>query len=114
MKTLVVLLAALCAPLAPLSAVAAAGIAMTPEMRQALQTRMHQECLAKEGEFARQGYTKAQTAAICKCSTQQTAALFNSQTVAYILEHGAMPADMQRKVSSATAGCIKSSVGARK
>ena len=111
MKTFLVLLAAL---FAPATAFAAGGITMTPEMRQTLQTKMHEECLAKEGDFARQGYTKAQTAAICKCSTQQTAALFNSQTVSYILTHGAMPADMQRKVSSATAGCIKSSTGVRK
>lgn len=110
MKTLL-LLAAL---LAPATALAAGAMAVTPQMRQALQAKMHEECLAKEGEFLRQGYTKAQTAAICKCSTQQTAALMNSQTVAYILEHGAMPAEMQRKVASATNGCIRTSVGVRK
>jgi len=106
MKTLVALAALLALPALSL---AAGKIAMTPEMRQALQAKMRQECLAREGEFARQGYSKIQIAAICKCSTQQTAALLNSQTVAYILEHGAMPAEMQRKVASATAGCIKSS-----
>ena len=111
MKLHIALLAAL---LGPVAAVWAGGMTVTPEMRQTLQTRMLQECLAKEGEFARMGYSKAQTAAICKCSAQQTSALFNSQTVPYILEHGAMPADMQRKVSSATAGCIKSSAGVRK
>lgn len=110
MKTFVLLLALL----GPATAFAAGGITITPEMRQALQAKMHQECLAKEGEFAKQGYTKAQIAAICKCSTQQTAALLNSQTVGYILEHGAMPAEMQRKVASATTGCIKSSTAVRK
>ena len=98
MKTLL-LLAAL---LAPAPVLAAGAMTVTPQMRQALQDQMLRQCLAKEGEFAGQGYPKAQTAAICKCSTQQTAALMNSQTVAYILEHGAMPAEMQRKVASAT------------
>ncbi|MHC1790176.1 hypothetical protein [Solidesulfovibrio sp.] len=111
MLQMLVLLAAL---LGPAAAWAAGAVTVTPEMRQALRTKMHAECLAKEGEFTRQGYTKAQTAAICKCSTQQTAALLNSQTVNYILTHGTMPAEMQRKVASATAGCIKSSTRVRK
>ncbi|MFP5257788.1 MAG: hypothetical protein ACLGQH_02075 [Acidobacteriota bacterium] len=110
MKTLI-LLAAL---LGPAPALAAGAMPVTPQMRQALQAKMYEECLAKAGDFARQGYNQAQTAAICKCSTQQTAALMNSQTVAYILEHGAMPAEMQRKVASATNGCIRTSVGVRK
>ena len=110
MKTLAILVV-LCLPGL---ARAAEGIAVTPQMRQAMQAKMHTQCLAKEGEFARQGYTKPQIAAICKCSTQQTAALLNSQTVNYILAHGPMPAEMERKVASATAGCIKSSVTIKK
>jgi hypothetical protein len=98
----------------PAVAQAAGGVTVTPQMRQAMQARMHEECLAKEGEFARQGYSKAQIAAICKCSTQQTAALLNSQTVNHILTTGAMPAEMQRKVASATAGCIRSSGNIKK
>ncbi|KHK03869.1 hypothetical protein [Desulfovibrio sp. TomC] len=93
---------------------AAGDIAVTPQMRQAMQDKMHAQCLAKEGEFARQGYTKPQIAAICKCATQQTAALLNSRTVNYILTHGSMPEEMERKVASATEGCIRSSTMIRK
>lgn len=110
MKTLVILVVLAL----PAITWAAGGIAVTPQMRQAMQNKMHAQCLAKEGEFARQGYTKPQIAAICKCSTQQTAALLNSQTVNYILTHGSMPAEMERKVASATDGCIKSSTKVRK
>lgn len=92
--------------LAP-ATVSAAGITVTPEMRRAMQEKMIQECLQKDGELTKKGYTKAQAAAICKCSMQQTAALLNSQTVGYILANGAMPPDMQRKAVSATSGCIK-------
>jgi len=100
---IVLVLLALLMPAAAL----AAGITVTPEMRRVMAEKMTQECLQKEGEFLKKGYTRTQTAAICKCSMQQTAALLNSQTVGYILANGAMPPDMQRKAASATAGCIK-------
>jgi len=92
-----------------LPALAAGGVAVTPEMRRAMQGRIEQDCLTKEAEFTRQGYSKAQVEAICRCAAQQTSALLNSQTVSHILAHGTMPEDMQRKVASATGGCIKSS-----
>uniref|UniRef100_I2Q4A6 Uncharacterized protein n=1 Tax=Desulfovibrio sp. U5L TaxID=596152 RepID=I2Q4A6_9BACT len=85
----------------------AAGITVTPEMRQAMARKMTEDCLRNDGELLNKGYTKVQAAAICKCAMQQTAALLNSQTVAYIMANGAMPADMQRKAVSATNGCIK-------
>ena len=88
---------------------AAGGVAVTPEMRRAMQGSIEQDCLKKEAEFLAKGYSKAQVAAICRCAAQQTSALLNSQTVSHILTHGAMPEDMQRKVASATGGCIKSS-----
>lgn len=112
MNTRAMLLAAalaLSAASQALPARAAGGVAVTPEMRRAMQGSFEQDCLKKEAEFARQGYTKAQVAAICRCAAQQTSALLNSQTVSHILTHGAMPEDMQRKVASATGGCIKSS-----
>ncbi|WP_428566295.1 MAG: hypothetical protein ACP59X_06065 [Solidesulfovibrio sp. DCME] len=85
----------------------AAGVQVTPQMRKDLTEKLTQQCLGREAEFARKGYSKAQTAAICKCAMQQTGALINSQTVDYILKNGAMPPDMQRKVASATGACIK-------
>jgi hypothetical protein len=85
----------------------AAGITVTPEMRRTMEEKMLRECLQKEGEFLKKGYSRTQTHAICRCATQQTAALLNSRTVSYILANGTMPADMQRKVASATAGCIR-------
>lgn len=88
---------------------AAAGPQVTPQMRKALTEKLTQQCLTQEAAFASKGYTRAQTAAICKCAMQQTGALFNSRTVDYILQHGVMPPDMQRKAASATAACIKSS-----
>lgn len=112
MKTRAMMLAAALALLTAsqaLPARAAGGVAVTPEMRRAMQGSIEQDCLKKEAEFTRQGYTKAQVAAICRCAAQQTSALLNSQTVSHILAHGAMPEDMQRKVASATGGCIKSS-----
>jgi uncharacterized protein (DUF2141 family) len=112
MKTRAMVLAAALALLTAsqaLPARAAEGVAVTPEMRRAMQGSIEQDCLKKEAEFARQGYSKAQVAAICRCAAQQTSALLNSQTVSHILSHGAMPEDMQRKVASATGGCIKSS-----
>lgn len=117
MKTRAMLLAAALALLTAsqaLPARAAGGVAVTPEMRRTMQGRIEQDCLKKEAEFVQQGYTKAQVAAICRCAAQQTAALFNSQTVNHILAHGTMPEDMQRKVASATGGCIKSSRQLRK
>ena len=83
-------------------------------MRRAMQGSIEQDCLKKEAEFSRQGYSKAQVAAICRCAAQQTSALLNSQTVSHILTHGAMPEEMQRKVASATGGCIKSSQNLKK
>ena len=112
MKTRAMMLAAALALLTASQAEparAAGGVAVTPEMRRAMQGRIEQDCLKKEAEFTRQGYSKAQVAAICRCAAQQTSALLNSQTVSHILTHGAMPEDMQRKVASATGGCIKSS-----
>jgi hypothetical protein len=106
MKTMAMLLVAL--TLAT-PAWAAGTMVVTPEMRRAMQGKIEQECLQKEAEFAQKGYSKGQIAAICRCAAQQTAALFNSQTVSHILTHGTMPEDMQRKVASATGGCIKSS-----
>ena len=112
MKTRVMVLVAALALLTASQALpvrAAGGVAVTPEMRRAMQGKIEQDCLKKEAEFAKQGYSKAQVAAICRCAAQQTSALLNSQTVSHILTHGAMPEDMQRKVASATGGCIKSS-----
>lgn len=112
MKTRVRLLAtalALLAAFQALPARAAGGVAVTPEMRRAMQGSIEQDCLKKEAEFLAKGYSKAQVAAICRCAAQQTSALLNAQTVSHILTHGAMPEDMQRKVASATGGCIKSS-----
>lgn len=92
---------------APASTLAAGSVQVTPQMRKDLTDKLTQQCLSQQAAFAQKGYTKAQTAAICKCAMQQTGALMNSQTVAYILEHGVMPPDMQRKAASATAACIK-------
>ena len=90
------------------TAARAAGLAVTPQMREELTRKLGEQCLRQERDFAAKGYTKAQTEAICRCSTQQTGALLNSRTVEYILKHGVMPADMQRKAASATRGCIRS------
>jgi uncharacterized protein (DUF2141 family) len=112
MKTRVRLLAtalALLTAFQALPARAAGGVAVTPEMRRAMQGSIEQDCLKKEADFLAKGYSKAQVAAICRCAAQQTSALLNAQTVSHILTHGAMPEDMQRKVASATGGCIKSS-----
>ena len=117
MKTRAMLLAAALGLLGAsqaLPARAADGVAVTPEMRRAMQGKIEQDCLNKEAEFARQGYSKVQVAAICRCAAQQTSALLNSQTVSHILTHGTMPEDMQRKVASATGGCIKSSQNLKK
>ena len=88
-------------------AAAAGKVQVTPQMRKVLTEKLTQQCLAQEADFARKGYTRAQTAAICRCAMQQTGALLNSNTVDYILTHGVMPPDMQRKVASATGACIK-------
>ncbi|MEL7640895.1 MAG: hypothetical protein AAGU21_14745 [Solidesulfovibrio sp.] len=103
MRYVVLLLVVVCLP----GLAGAAGVQVTPGMRKDLTEKLTQQCLAREAEFARKGYNKAQTAAICKCAMQQTGALINSQTVDYILRNGAMPPDMQRKAASATAACIK-------
>ncbi|WP_029457402.1 hypothetical protein [Solidesulfovibrio alcoholivorans] len=102
----VVVCAALCG-----QAAAAGKVQVTPQMRKVLTEKLTQQCLAQEAEFARKGYTRAQTAAICRCAMQQTGALLNSNTVDYILTHGVMPPDMQRKVASATGACIKAHTG---
>lgn len=92
----------------------AAKITVTPEMRQALTQKLTAQCLTQEAEFMKKGYTRAQADAICKCAMQQTGALLNSRTVEYILSHGAMPEDMQRKAASATEGCIRTVTHPRK
>ncbi len=89
------------------SATQAAGVNVTPEMRQNMAAKMTQQCIQNDAELLKKGYTKAQAVAICKCAMQQTAALLNSRTVDYILANGSMPPDMQRKAVSATNGCIK-------
>jgi hypothetical protein len=93
--------------LLPTSSLAAETV-VTPEMRRVMAEKLTQNCLQRENEFLKKGFTKAQTAVICSCAMQQTAALLNSRTVSYILEHGVMPQDMQRKVASATVGCMRS------
>lgn len=105
MRTIVVLLLFLV--LVSASAFAAER-EVTPEMRRTMAEKLTQDCRQREGEFLKKGFSKAQTTAICTCAMQQTAALLNSRTVAYILSHGVMPEDMQRKVTSATQGCVRS------
>ncbi|MFU2210682.1 hypothetical protein [Solidesulfovibrio sp. C21] len=104
MKSMVILFLLVVVP----TVAQAAGRRVTPEMREALTQKLTAQCLQQEAAFAQKGYTRAQTVAICKCAMQQTGALLNSRTVDYILHHGVMPEDMQRKAASATEGCIRS------
>ncbi len=107
MGRLVMTLALLCVA----GTASAGGIKVTPQMRRALTEKLTEQCLRQEADFAKKGYTRAQTVAICKCSMQQTGALLNSRTVSYILAHGVMPPDMERKAHSATRACVKANVG---
>jgi hypothetical protein len=86
----------------------AAGRQVTPQMRKDLTEKLTLQCLNQEADFARRGFSHAQSVAICKCAMQQVGALFNARTVDFMLKNGVMPPEMRRSAVSATQGCIRS------